>query len=101
MDKARGNNHHMEALLEEHMGINLLPTPIRTAARRLVGMVPAQTHMEAAPRAHMDNNHRHTSHPIQLLKRRAMASHQAMGKHQATARHQVMANMEATSLRAI
>lgn len=95
MDKARGNNHHMEALLAEHMGINLLPIPIRTAARRLVGMVPAQTHMEAAPKVHMDNNHRHTSHPIQLLKRQAMASHRGM------ARLRVMVNMEATRLRAI
>ena len=101
MDKARGNNHHMEVLLAEHMGTNLLPTLIRTAVRRLVGMVPTRTHMEAVPRVHMDNSHHHTSHPIQRLKRRAMASHQAMVKHQAMGKHQVMANMEATSLRAI
>jgi hypothetical protein len=101
MDKARGNNRHMEVLLVERMAINLPPTPTHTAAHPLAGMAPAQIHMEAAPKVHMGNSRHHINHPIQLLKRQGMASHRGMVNPQATVRLQGMANMEVTRLQVI
>lgn len=101
MDKARGNNRHMEVLLVGRTEINLLRTPTHMEAHQRVDMAPAQILMEAVPKAPTASNPPRISHPIQRPKHQGMVSHRAMVNHLDMVSRQGMANMEVTRLQVI